>query len=587
MDNCESPRMTDNTQHVVDDSTNRTYFVRTEGEWRPSSSVVLSESLDISENKRCKSGESTSSISSLNDRCNRYLSFGRTTTPATQQGHNQKQQISRRFLRRPVINFDQYMSFVPLKGRKLITANNINARIQKRNNERVCRPYSTYSVPISCDRFSIGPYGLPFESGATGRYKQSNLSRSYPGFEQPFHHSNEQNRKFCINEELNLFCIERHQGVLRRPPDIPFRGTKPVNTPKIHVVAHERMAAVHQTLAHSHQQTKPSPAEYNIAVELVARLQDQRRKGNGKLPNYTYVKPNLPVPTEVLETESVQLIHYMTKGELSLIEGKQANYFNPDCPKKPGTKFISKPERIKSPPLSIMSKEWFFSEVKLFREEEKTKRLQEKKGHLARGLSRRDNDKESNIVNKCKNDVNNLSLDGVLMDLKSVKSQESHSKQESKTRSKKTRSKSTGSIEESSATNDRKSVEKIANDTDHDIRTLSDNSCLSSDDTSLKVEEINTDNNINPDNSSGNDVENECELKRKGDELEELQQLTDSEDVFNDNESENIKTNATDENCEYNSHYDPNLLGDVTDTGEDDTRSLENKECLTGAVRTI
>ncbi|XP_033101630.1 uncharacterized protein LOC117104867 [Anneissia japonica] len=449
MDSCQVPTRAASppgSDKVVENTKEIAYFVtRSEKDWRPDSSVAYSED---SNNKRLFDfdGYCNDGIGGVTfENC--YHPPVRTFTPNRSDEHQRKMVKIVRRRSRPsgVAEADGYMAFAPLNGRNKITMNTIQTGTQRRLKERVCRPYSTYSVPKACDKFAIGPYGIPFESGATGRFKVGSLSRSFPGlknYERDSHFSANEPilRKSRFNDALNLIVTEIPRGtggVLRRPPDRPFRQLKPMNydTSEIHRVANQRMSVVHNTLARA-QNTKRSPAEYTVAVELVKHLQVQRKENSCfKFPHYLSMKSNIPLPPEIGE-QPVQMIHYMTKGELSLREGKKANNFDPNSPKKPPTKFIQRNKRAISPPLSKVTKEQFFPEVKLVRDEEKNKRIQERKGILAKGLSLKGkimlthkDDESRQQVNELQSSSATSELDfhlkGISVDLKSVKSQDS------------------------------------------------------------------------------------------------------------------------------------------------------------------
>ncbi|XP_072044780.1 uncharacterized protein [Amphiura filiformis] len=268
----------------------------------------------------------------------------------------------------------QHKSFITMTQRSRTTFDGIKGTERNLVNaygDRVCRPYSTYSVSKSCERLAISPYGGPMLPSAVGRYREHHQSRNPPKLSKAVRDAlNSKFQKFYINQDLIAITENKKPaGVLKKPPapKVSRQGERKHNS--LHHGAAERMNAVQSTLG---WKTPPIVSDgkrfgvgYQVAMELAHNLDKHRRARSAN------VVPDVPPAYKSPQSDRARLNNqapeYLTNGEMSIRKSVKANQFDPDKPKKEPTKFVKK--RPPSPPLSKLSRDQFLPEALRRREE--------------------------------------------------------------------------------------------------------------------------------------------------------------------------------------------------------------------------
>lgn len=272
-----------------------------------------------------------------------------------------------------------HKSFITMDQRKQITLDIIKDNTRNRTNangDRICRPYSTYSVSKSCERLAISPYGGPIMPGAAGRYREHYQSRNPPKLsKETLDALNSKFQKFYIN--LDLVAITENKkpiGALKRPPAPKTAKINDREQNSLHHGASERMNAVETTLGWQNRanEGKRFGVGYHVAMELSHNLETYRKARSAS------VDPEVPPHYITPKSDTSRLVNqppeHLTQGEISIRKSLKSNAYDPEIPKREPTKFVKK-KRPPSPPLSKMSRDKFLPEALRRRAEMENKRL--------------------------------------------------------------------------------------------------------------------------------------------------------------------------------------------------------------------
>ena len=270
----------------------------------------------------------------------------------------------------------QHKSFITMTQRNRTTFDGIKGIERVVSNsyggDRICRPYSTYSVSKSCERLAISPYGGPLLPSAVGRYREHYQSRNPPKLSKAAHDAlNSKFQKFYINQDLIAITQNKlPAGVLKKPPPPKVASKQDKRSQNsLHRGATERMNAVQTTLGWKPPEIaadgKRFGVAYQVAMELSHNL-DKHRKARS-----ANVVPEVPPPYQPPISDKARLNNqspeYLTSGEIAIRQSIKANQFDPGKPKREPTKFVKK--RPPSPPLSKLSRDKFLPEALRRREE--------------------------------------------------------------------------------------------------------------------------------------------------------------------------------------------------------------------------
>ncbi|XP_022112189.1 uncharacterized protein LOC110991226 [Acanthaster planci] len=282
-------------------------------------------------------------------------------------------------------------AFSTMNDRTRVTIESIRGNTRTSRNEfgdRVCRPYSVYTVTKQCERLAISPFGGPLLNSAAGRYRERFLSKHRPDVVQGTSRGSVQIKfqRFYDNLDLLEINVKRTPfGTLRKPP--PKQARKVESTTKsvpveLHKFTSERVANLHESMGRQ-QESQPSnqsegkrlgvmSVEYKVAMEVSSNLEKHRKSRPSNLPGLpTFLPGRTDAPR--LQTQTERLL---TPGEMALKEGISTNLYDHERSKRGPVKAIEKPpRRVKSPPLSKLSRERFLPEAQRLRENESWSQL--------------------------------------------------------------------------------------------------------------------------------------------------------------------------------------------------------------------
>ncbi|XP_038071867.1 protein SPT2 homolog [Patiria miniata] len=273
-------------------------------------------------------------------------------------------------------------AFATMHDRTRVTFEGIRGNTRTTlNDDRVCRPYSVYTVTKQCERLAISPFGGPLNSAA-GRYRERYLNKHRPDVIQGTSRGSIKIKFQRFYDNLDLLAINVKRtpyGTLRKPPPKQARKveeqTKSVPT-QLHKYTNERVANLHESMGR-HQEGHPSnqsegkklgvmSVEYKVAMEVSSNLEKHRRSRPATLPGIpNYIPGRTDAPRLQNQTE-----RRLTPGEMSLKDGISTNLYDQERSKRGPIKAIEKPpRRVKSPPLSKLSRERFLPEAQQRRKE--------------------------------------------------------------------------------------------------------------------------------------------------------------------------------------------------------------------------
>ncbi|XP_033628842.1 uncharacterized protein LOC117291313 [Asterias rubens] len=279
-----------------------------------------------------------------------------------------------------------HKAFVTMDARNRVTVDVIKGSARTSANafdDRVCRPYSVYTVTQQCERLAISPFGGPLMNSAAGRYRERYLTKHRPDVVQDGTRGGSSNKttfqRFYDNLDLLAINVKRIPfGTLRKPPPKQARKadsqTKSVPT-QLHKYTSERIANLHESMDRQDGPSSPRingkqlsvmGVEYKVAMEVSSNLEKHRMSRPSNVPGL----PNLSASRTDAPRLQIQSERLLTLGEQSLKDGISSNLFDSDRSKRGPIKAIEKPpRRVKSPPLSKLSREKFYPEAQRRREQ--------------------------------------------------------------------------------------------------------------------------------------------------------------------------------------------------------------------------
>eukprot|EP00057_Strongylocentrotus_purpuratus_P001618 XP_001200252.1 PREDICTED: uncharacterized protein LOC764064 [Strongylocentrotus purpuratus] len=250
--------------------------------------------------------------------------------------------------------------------------------------ERTCRPYSSYTVYQKRENIAISPYGEPNLKGAAGRYREQyqTLTNSVP----PPNDTSKESRDYVFKKffenltaRSSLAC-RSPIGTLKKPPPKPVRKpSAKLNSmiDHLHKQAKARMTSVQKDLpSDGKSERRNHGVEYVIAMELSHNLEKHRMKRSYSFPSLPTVavaaNTTMRLDAPRLRTQSV--IH-LTPGETSIRGGIETNEFDSERSKRGPIACIERKPRVRSPPLSKLSRDRFLPEAIKRREAERQESL--------------------------------------------------------------------------------------------------------------------------------------------------------------------------------------------------------------------
>ncbi|XP_041452812.1 uncharacterized protein LOC121405888 [Lytechinus variegatus] len=250
--------------------------------------------------------------------------------------------------------------------------------------ERTCRPYSSYTVYQKRENIAISPYGEPNLKGAAGRYREQyqTITNSVP----PPNDSTKESRDYVFKKFLENLTARSSLagrspiGTLKKPPPKPVRKPSAKLNSKIdhlHKQAKARMTSVQKDLSSENKLVKGHHGvEYVIAMELSHNLEKHRMKRSYSFPSLPTVAVAANTTTRLdaprLRTQSV---NHLTPGETAIRGGIETNVFDSERSKRGPLTCIERKPRVRSPPLSKLSRDRFLPEAIRRREIERQESL--------------------------------------------------------------------------------------------------------------------------------------------------------------------------------------------------------------------